>query len=580
VPGMRTFSASLLVPGLTGAVALCLTLGFPPLPDAPQVSQVYGASFVARDLDFVLRNGATPEKHQIETMAGGVAVLDFDNDGHPDLFFANGATQPGLEKSAPAYWNRLYRNRGDGTFEDVTAKSGLQGAGFSIGAAVGDFDNDGYPDLFVAGVRRNFLYHNLGNGTFEDVTEKSGLRRPQESRWAVGGGWLDYDNDGRLDLFVANYVHWDAVKEPACGDPVEQVRTYCHPRFYQGFANQLFHNDGNGRFHDVSDSSGIGAHVGKGMAVAFADLDDDGWPDIFVTNDTQPNFLFHNQGNGTFEEMGEALGVAYNNEGLALSSMGADFRDVNNDGRPDIFVTAVINETFPLFFNRGGKVFEEMTDQLRISRSTRLLSGWGTGIYDFDNDGFKDLFVAAGHVQDNAELFSDHRSRQRCLMLRQTPTGIFSSEQFGPQGLIRGAAFADFDGDGRIDVVTTRLDGPAILFANRSAAQNHWLKLRLVGTRSNRDAIGAKLHLFTSSGQQWNHVTTAVGYASASDKVVHFGLGSETLVRRLEIVWPSGIRQTLENLTADRLLVVTEPSEASAAPLHFGARGAPPSAAR
>ena len=278
--------------------------------------------------------------------------------------------------------------------------------------------------------------------------------------------------------------------------------------------------------------------------------------------------------------MAEALGVAYNNEGLALSSMGADFRDVNNDGRPDIFVTAVINETFPLFFNRGGKVFEEMTDQLRISRSTRLLSGWSTGIYDFDNDGFKDLFVAAGHVQDNAELFSDHRSRQRCLLLRQTQTGIFSSEQFGPQGLFRGAAFADFDGDGRIDVVTTRLDGPAILFANRSAAQNHWLKLRLVGTRSNRDAIGAKLHLFTSSGQQWNHVTTAVGYASASDKVVHFGLGRETLVRRLEIVWPSGIRQTLENVTADRLLVVTEPFEASAAPHHFGARGAPPSAAR
>ena len=579
---MKTVSASLLLPGLTGAVALCLTLGFrePPLPQAPQVSQVHGESFVARDLDFVLRNGATPEKHQIETMAGGVAVLDFDNDGHPDVFFANGATQPGLEKSSPAYWNRLYRNRGDGTFEDVTAKSGLQGAGFSIGAAVGDFDNDGYPDLFVAGVRRNFLYHNLGNGTFEDVTEKSGLRQPQESRWAVGGGWLDYDNDGRVDLFVVNYVHWDAVKEPACGDPVEQVRTYCHPRFYQGFANQLFHNDGNGRFHDVSDSSGIGAHVGKGMAVAFADLDDDGWPDIFVTNDTQPNFLFHNQGNGTFEEIGEALGVAYNNEGLALSSMGADFRDVNNDSRPDIFVTAVINETFPLFFNRGGKVFEEMTDQLRISRSTRMLSGWSTGIYDFDNDGFKDLFVAAGHVQDNAELFSDHHSRQRCLLLRQTQTGIFSSEQFGPQGLFRGAAFADFDGDGRIDVVTTRLDGPAILFANRSAAQNHWLELRLVGTRSNRDAIGAKLHLFTSSGQQWNHVTTAVGYASASDKVVHFGLGRETLVRRLEIVWPSGIRQTLENLTADRLLVVTEPFEASAAPHHFAARGAPPSAAR
>jgi hypothetical protein len=536
-------------------------------------------SFDVRVLDFVLHNGATPEKHQIETMAGGVAVIDFDNDGHPDLFFANGARLPGLEKSDPGFWNRLYRNRGDGTFEDVTVKAGLLGSGFCIGVAVGDFDNDSFPDLFVAGVRRNFLYHNLGDGTFADITEEAGLAQPREPRWAVGGGWFDYDNDGRLDLFVVNYVQWDPAKEPACGDAASQARTYCHPRFYQGLGNQLFHNEGYGRFRDVSDASGIGAHVGKGMSVAFADMDEDGFTDILVTNDTQPNFLFRNRGNGVFEEKGEAAGVAYNNDGLALSSMGADFRDVNNDGRPDIFITAVINETFPLFFNRNGKIFDEVTDQLQIGRSTRLLSGWSAGIYDFDNDGRKDLFAATGDVQDNAELFSDHHSRQRCVLLRQEEAGKFSPEQFGPAGLFRGTAFADFDGDGRIDVVATRLDGPAVLFLNRSAAQNHWLKLKLVGTRSNRDAIGAKLHLFAGSGQQWNHVTTAVGYASASDKAVHFGLGPATMARRLEIIWPSGSRQTLENLKADQLLVVTEPSGASASPRHSAAAGAQPAPA-
>lgn len=575
---IKTFTQPLAAT-LAAALALCLAVSAyeSPLSAARNTKDVPSLNFTIRNLDFVLRNGATGEKHQIETMAGGVAVLDFDNDGHPDLFFTNGARLPGLDKSDPSYWNRLYRNRGDGTFEDVTAIAGLQGAGFCIGVAVGDFNNDGYPDLFVAGVRRNFLYHNLGNGRFEDVTESSGLAQPQEARWAVGGGWLDYDNDGRLDLFVVNYVHWDPAKEPACGDPAGNVRTYCHPRFYQGYSNRLFHNEGNGRFRDVSDSSGVGTHVGKGMAVAFADMDDDGWTDIVVTNDTEPNFLFHNRGNGTFDQLGEAAGVAYNNDGLALSSMGVDFRDVNNDGRPDIFITAVINETFPLFFN-SGKFFNEVTNQLQVGRNTRLLTGWGAGVYDFDNDGRKDLFAATGNVSENTELFSDQHSKQRCLFLRQSTTGIFAPETFGPGGLFRGAAFADFDGDGRVDVVTTRLDGPAILFANRSARQNHWLALKLVGTRSNRDAIGAKLHLFTNSGQQWNHVTTAVGYASASDRVVHFGLGAETQVKRLEISWPSGTRQTLENLTPDWLLVVTEPSGAGAEPLRPVATNARPRA--
>jgi FG-GAP repeat. len=257
-------------------------------------------------IQFVLRNAATPERHQIEAMAGGVAVFDFDNDGYPDLYFTNGASQPSLDKTEPSYWNRLYRNRGDGKFEDVTARAGVQAAGFTTGVAAADFDNDGNADLFVAGVRRSFLYRNRGDGTFEDVTSKAGIRN---HGWAIAGGWFDYDNDGKLDLFVVNYVQWDPAAEPFCGEIRQGIRTYCHPKYYQGLANTLYHNNGDGTFTDVSVASGIAKHIGKGMAVAFADYDHDGRMDALVTNDTVPNFLFHNDGGGRFTEVGMAAGV-------------------------------------------------------------------------------------------------------------------------------------------------------------------------------------------------------------------------------------------------------------------------------
>ncbi|MGH9721655.1 MAG: CRTAC1 family protein [Bryobacteraceae bacterium] len=506
-------------------------------------------------LTFVLRNAATPEKHQIETMVGGVAVLDYDSDGRPDIFFTNGARQPDLKKVDASWWNRLYRNKGDGTFEDVTAKAGVSGEGFSIGAAAADFDNDGRTDLLVTGVDRNILYRNRGDGTFEDVTRKAGIHAEP---WSVAAGWFDFDGDGWLDLFVANYVKWDPAKEPFCGDPKGAFRTYCHPKFYEGLPNTLYRNNGDGTFRDVSAESGIARHTGKGMGVAFADYDADGDLDVFVANDTTPSFLFRNEGNGRFTEVGLTAGIAFNDDGRALSSMGVDFRDVDGDGRPDLFVTALANETFPFYRNLGRGLFADVTYPTRVGVATLPLSGWGAGIYDFDNDGRKDFFAANGDVNDNTEVFSSGRSRQPNLLLLQNAAGKFETVSVGSPAMHRGAAFTDFDGDGRIDVVVTRIGGKPLLLLNKTANPHHWLGLKLVGKRTNRDAIGARVQVKTANGTQWNHLTTSVGYASSSDLRVHFGLGAADRAE-VEVTWPGGKLQKLGAIRPDRYVTVEEP---------------------
>ncbi|MCI0623170.1 MAG: FG-GAP-like repeat-containing protein [Acidobacteria bacterium] len=519
-------------------------------------------------LNFRLEHSPTAAKHQIETMAGGVAVLDYDQDGFMDVYFTNGAESPSLRKTSPRHNNRLYRNNGNLTFTDVTACAGVAGAGYTIAAAAADFDNDGYPDLFVAGVDRNLLYHNNRNGTFTDVTVSAGLSlpHPQFSKmWGIHGAWFDYDRDGWLDLLVVNYCQWNPDTQPFCGDTRPGYRSYCHPGKYGPLPNQLFRNKGDGAFADVSLASGISNHLGKGMGAAVADVDGDGWPDLFVANDTEPNFLFRNLGNGQFKEIAIDRGVAFNQFGSPVSAMGVDFRDFDNDGHPDLFVTTLSNEGFLLFRNRKG-LFDDIADPARVGLASLPFSGWSNLIADFNNDGWKDLFSANGHVLDNIELTQSRTYRQANSLFLNSGDGSFLDvssdvgDDFRRKAAHRGAALADFDNDGRMDLVVTVLGEPPSLFQNQTIGGGHWLLVRLRGRKSNRDGLGAVLKVELENGQiLWNHATTSVGYASSSDPKVHFGLGKSLAMKRMDIQWPSGISQTLENVKADQVLTVMEP---------------------
>jgi hypothetical protein len=507
-------------------------------------------------LDFVLQNNPTPRKHMIETMAGGLAAFDYNNDGKIDIFFTNGAAIPSLEKDSPKFFNRLYRNDGGMKFTDVTLEAGVAGAGYSMGAAAADYNNDGYTDLFVAGVYRNILYRNLGNGKFEDVTEAAGIK---SDKWSVAAGWLDYDNDGWLDLFVVNYAHWTPAFDRYCGDRERNLRVYCHPKYFEGLPNTLYRNRRDGTFEDVSKEAGILEHIGRGMSVAFADYDNDGFTDMLVTNDNLPNFLFRNRRNGTFEEVALEAGVALTNNGAPIASMGADFRDFDNDGLCDINLTALTGETFPLFRNLGKGSFLDATHISQLAQLSAARSGWSNGLFDFNNDGWKDLFTANSDVNDLIDLFQSTHYKQPNSLFANLGDGTFrdvsSDAGFTLARAHRGSAFADFDNDGKVDVVVSALGESAELWQNISPDPNHWLVLKLTGTRSNRDGIGAKIWV----GHQFNHVTTAVGYASSSPSTVHFGTGKLEKIDRIEIRWPSGTVQVLQNVATNQTIEVREP---------------------
>jgi hypothetical protein len=524
------------------------------------VRLVNGAA--AAGLNFVLSNDAHGRKYQVETLPGGLAVIDFDGDGWPDLFCTNGATLPGLTKSGPDFWNRLYRNNRDGTFSDVTEKSGLQGQGYNMGAAVGDYDNDGHEDLFVVGVHENFLYRNNGNGTFTDVTKKAGLAGPGSlgrPAWSVGACWIDYDNDGNLDLFISNYCDWQAGTDPICGGMAEQARAYCHPDEYHAEPMQLYHNNGNGTFTEVTRKQGLPDLLGKGMGLAMADFAGDGRPGIFVANDNARNLLIRIRGKG-LEEIGIDAGVGYNGDGRNISGMGADFGDINGDGRPDIVMTGLKNETYELFLNAGHGEFNDGSAETGLLNLSRRWNGWGCGLADLDNDGWLDLFVAAGGLdtkdaQPN-RVFLNHGGHFEDVSEKAGEGFTQAAAQH------RGVVFADFDQDGRMDVAVTALNAPIELWWNRSPRENpaqHWLQLRLTGTKSNRSAVGAEVRCFSGERKQVRTVSGSAGYASTSDLTVHFGLGAETRAK-VEIRWPSGKMQTMAEVAADQRLAVTEPA--------------------
>jgi enediyne biosynthesis protein E4 len=519
-------------------------------------------------LDFILNNSVTSRKYSIETMAGGVALFDYNNDGWLDIFFTNGARLPEMDKSNPEYFNRLFRNNGDGTFADVTSSAGIKGTAYAMGVAAGDYDNDGFVDLYVTGVNQNQLLHNNGNGTFTDVTLKSGTAgiHPKIGKLcAITAGWFDYNNDGKLDLFVNNYLLWSIENNPPCH--YHGIPGYCHPREFQGTPNILYRNNGDGTFTDVSGSSHIGDFVGKGMGLAFADYDRDGWMDVFVSNDNFRNFLFHNKRDGTFEEVGIISGVSTIDNGSVVAGMGADFRDLDNDGYPDIFQTAMYGDTFPLFKNLGDGFFNDIREASGIARQSSRLTAWGNGIIDFDNDGFKDLFTANAAILDTAEMAHNLPSKLPNALFRNAGNGTFqdvslrAGREFINPSAHRGTAFGDFNNDGRIDIVVTSLNSSPQLFKNNTMAGGHWLLLQLVGGASNRDGVGAQIKITTASGSQYNQVTTAVGYNSSSDKRVHFGLGKVSKVDRIEIQWPSGIHQVLADIKSDQILMVNEPGK-------------------
>ena len=509
----------------------------------------------------------TSRKYLIETMGSGVALFDYDNDGRLDIFVVNGApladpTPKGTipQKKGPKDWNRLYHQKTDGTFEDVTEKAGLQGAGYGMGVAVGDYDNDGFEDLYVTAYGGNKLYHNNGDGTFTDVTEKAGVGG---DGWSTSAAWVDLDGDGLLDLVVLRYLQWD-FDDVWCGERREGYRAYCHPDSFRPIAPLVYHNDGNGHFTEIAERAGL-AKPGKGLGIAFADYDRDGRVDLFVANDSMPEFLYHNNGRGKFEEVALSSGVAVDGEGHTYAGMGVDFADYNNDGLPDLLVTDLASQMYALYRNNGDGTFTYDSFPAGIGRMTMKHSGWGMRFLDYDNDGWKDLLVTQGHDLDTVELtFPDLRYKEHMLLARNTGKDFVdvsaqAGDIFQKAWVGRGLATGDLDNDGRLDAVVTTNDGGLHILHNSLQTENHWLALQLVGHQSNRDAIGAEVRVTTAKGSQWATVTTAGSYLSSSDKRVHFGLGAETVARTIDIRWPSGIRQTLKDVRVDQILKIEEP---------------------
>ena len=555
-PRLKRLASGLLVAGLATAQDT--------QPELPKFVDVTDAS----GIEFRNASSATSQKYLMEAMVGGVATLDFDQDGLLDLYFVNGAALAdpmpegySPDKSEPRYWNRLYRNEGEWSFSDVTRAAGVRGEHYGQGVAAGDYDNDGFPDLFLANYGRNTLLRNRGDGTFEDVTESAGV---QGGGWSAAAGFMDYDRDGNLDLFVTRYVEWSFEGNPWCGERKPGYRSYCHPKQFKPISHLAYRNNGDGTFTETSDSTGFGAVPGKGLGIAFNDFDRDGWVDVLVANDSYPQQLFRNLEGAKFEEVALLSGMAYDENGRTFAGMGADFADYSNDGLPDIFINALAHQGYALFRNEG-PLFEYVSGQTGVSEISTQHSGWGTKFVDYDNDGLRDIFVAQGHVMDNIELTQpDLQYKEPLVLMRNTGDGFVdvsssSGDPFQMDLAARGAAFADLDNDGFVDIAINCRDGRTVILRNAGNG-NDWLSIDLEGQRSNRDGIGALVRVVSETGTEQQGVVSRAGsYLSSGDRRLHFGLGAASVAQQVAITWPSGAVQRFDMVAANQILEIKEP---------------------
>jgi len=524
-------------------------------PDAT-ATRVQFADVTARaKIDFVHTSGATPEKYMFETFGSGVAWIDYDNDGFSDLYFVNGA---------PGSANALYRNNGDGTFKDVTAQAGVPGkGGYKTGVAAGDYDNDGYLDLYVTAFGPNLLYRNNGNGTFTDRTAAAGVAGgPAE--WSTSTGFFDFDRDGDLDLYVVNYLDFRMDDNPYCGLRKEGHRMYCNPTVFDGMADRLFRNNGNGTFTDVSQQSGIANPAGKGLGVAFCDFDRDGDTDVYVANDLVRNFLYRNNGDGTFLDVAYGAGVGFDPNGKPQAGMGVDCADTDGNGFPDIFVTNFSEELNTLYQNRGDGIFEDVSEKAGLG-SGFLPLGFGTKMFDADNDGDLDIHVTNGHVIDNVKLYHPTFTYAQKDLLYENLGGRFRdvTRQSGPalqvERVGRGLAVADFDNDGNLDVAISSVGQRPVLLRNQGPRQGNWIAIRARGTKSNGFGLGATVRVETPGRVQVREINNAASYLSSNDTRLHVGLGTAKIVERIEVLWPSGAKQILKGVAVNQILTIKEP---------------------
>ena len=511
-------------------------------------------------IDFKHTNAASGEKYLIETMGPGCAFVDYDGDDYLDIYIVNGGLLPGFQsKQEPK--NVLYRNNRDGTFTDVTGKAGVEGRGYGMGVTAGDYNNDGFPDLYVTNYRSSLLYRNNGDGTFTEVAESAGVNN---KKWGTSGAFFDYDKDGFLDLYVANYVDFSVERNVQCSD-TPGTRSYCHPREYKGLADVLYHNNGDGTFTDVTKRAGIAHFKGKGLGVVAADFNNDGYQDLYVANDLVPNFLYANNQDGTFQEIGALGGVAYNGYGLPQAGMGVAAGDYNGDGKLDVLVTNLSTEGHALYRNEGQELFTDVSFPSGIGSASLLFSGWGTDFFDFDNDGDEDIFAVSGHPMDTIELVNGTLTYLQPSLLLENREGRYvdatsrHGESLSIPRATRGAALGDMDNDGDLDILIGNCNGRPNLLRNDGGNRNHWLTIRAIGAQSNRDGIGVRIKVTAGGKTQMKEITGGGSYLSTCDLRSHFGLGKNQFAERVEVTWPSGKSQILQEVKGDRILAVREP---------------------